>query len=238
MSACRRAGRHFDRRCDLLSGQYNSGATQNFCKNCGALCAAGKQFCANCGAVITQQYPPPRQQPYIQQQTIQQYQQPQQYQKNKTSPLILFGLPIAAVVIVVIFIFTIAAIGRNRNSTSQSNSGGERTASDPANPESNSQESDDPSIEYPDGSYLGDMSYDVRSGFGVMTFNNGDVYEGYWENDEMSGEGTFTWANGDVYTGNWVNNARSGFGVMTFANGDKQEGMWAGDTFLGQEIPS
>ena len=36
-------------------------------------------------------------------------------------------------------------------------------------------------------------------GQGIMTYVNGDVFDGYWEDDKKSGAGKFTFANGDVY---------------------------------------
>ncbi|MBQ5996261.1 MAG: hypothetical protein IJL64_00155, partial [Bacteroidales bacterium] len=52
------------------------------------------------------------------------------------------------------------------------------------------------------------------------TYDNGDKYNGKWEQDAPQGEGTMTYANHDVYTGNWEKGKKEGKGTMTYANGD------------------
>lgn len=51
-------------------------------------------------------------------------------------------------------------------------------------------------------------------GFGKMTYENQDVYEGEWINGVRDGNGVFTYINGDVYKGSWKNNMKSGRGVF------------------------
>ena len=40
-------------------------------------------------------------------------------------------------------------------------------------------------------------------GYGKVTFSNGDVYVGNWEDGVKHGYGKYTWADGDTYEGNW-----------------------------------
>ena len=42
----------------------------------------------------------------------------------------------------------------------------------------------------------------------------------------MSGKGKLTWANGDIYQGNFQNGKYQGFGVMTYSDGSKAAGVW------------
>ena len=51
-------------------------------------------------------------------------------------------------------------------------------------------------------------------GFGKMTYENQDVYEGEWINGIRDGNGVFTYLNGYVYKGSWKNNMKSGRGVF------------------------
>ena len=64
---------------------------------------------------------------------------------------------------------------------------------------------------------------------GMMTFANGSVYDGNYENDTMNGNGTFTWSSGATYTGSFENEMKSGKGIMTFASGDVYTGDFAMD---------
>ena len=68
---------------------------------------------------------------------------------------------------------------------------------------------------------------------GIMTYANGDVYEGEWNDDVKSGNGIMKYANGDVYEGEWEYNQQSGNGVMKYANGDVYEGEWNNDKING-----
>ena len=51
-------------------------------------------------------------------------------------------------------------------------------------------------------------------GFGKMTYENQDLYEGEWFNGVRDGNGVLTSANGDVYSGSWKNNMKSGVGIF------------------------
>jgi hypothetical protein len=71
---------------------------------------------------------------------------------------------------------------------------------------------------------------------GIMTFANGDKYNGEWKNDIIEGKGVFIWANGDIYEGRWKNCNRYGNGKMIYANGDIYEGEWYDKQKIGRFI--
>ena len=75
--------------------------------------------------------------------------------------------------------------------------------------------------------YEGEWKNDVRSGKGKMTYKNGDVYEGEWEYDSARGQGKMTYADGSEYTGGWWDGKIHGYGKMIYANGDIEEGTWS-----------
>ena len=68
---------------------------------------------------------------------------------------------------------------------------------------------------YENDNYVGCINDEGNpSGFGIMTYENQDVYEGKWFNGVRDGNGVLTSANGDVYSGSWKNNMKSGKGVF------------------------
>jgi hypothetical protein len=76
------------------------------------------------------------------------------------------------------------------------------------------------------GVYDGQMDGDVRSGYGVCMYANGDKYAGDWANDKGDGTGTYTHRAGDVYTGAFFRGRPHGKGVYRYANGDSFSGSW------------
>ena len=61
------------------------------------------------------------------------------------------------------------------------------------------------------------------SGYHTKTYDNGDVYEGYYENGQRSGQGKYTWANGIVYIGEFVKGDPSGNGEYIYPDPPTQE---------------
>ena len=39
----------------------------------------------------------------------------------------------------------------------------------------------------------------------MLTYSNGDIYEGELNNGQKNGKGKFTYSNGDIYYGEWKN---------------------------------
>ena len=56
--------------------------------------------------------------------------------------------------------------------------------------------------------------------------DDGNIYEGEWENNEQSGKGMMSFKNGDKYEGEWKHDVASGYGVYTHCDGTKHEGEW------------
>ena len=92
-----------------------------------------------------------------------------------------------------------------------------------------------PLITYSDGdTYDGDLVDDVRHGQGTYTWANGNVYSGTWADGDREGQGTLTKANGNVYAGTWVDGDREGQGTFTWSDGDVYVGAWADGDREGQ----
>jgi len=84
-----------------------------------------------------------------------------------------------------------------------------------------------------DGEYLNGKKH----GQGKMTYTNGKIEEGLFENNKFvkarsgcvsgdckNGYGKYEWPAGDKYSGNYKNGYRNGYGTYTWANGDKYTG--------------
>jgi hypothetical protein len=63
--------------------------------------------------------------------------------------------------------------------------------------------------------YSGELIAGKANGHGVLTFANGDRFDGQWEEDALEGQGTATFSNGDSYKGEWHAGKRRGHGVYT-----------------------
>lgn len=72
-------------------------------------------------------------------------------------------------------------------------------------------------------SYVGEVSGQQPSGTGIMTYKNGDVYNGNWNNGKTNGEGVMTCINGDVFTGKFFVGSWAE-GTMKYNDGTIYEG--------------
>jgi hypothetical protein len=80
---------------------------------------------------------------------------------------------------------------------------------------------------YPSGNvYSGTMIGTKRHGEGSLTWVDGGVYTGGWENDQCQGFGKMRFPNGSVYEGNFVRNNPYGQGKLTTNNGEVLSGFW------------
>lgn len=82
--------------------------------------------------------------------------------------------------------------------------------------------------------YDGEWDDDMKNGQGKLTYANGGSYKGKWVDDMRNGYGVNTWRNGDKYAGNWEDNKRNGKGTFTFSDGGKYAGEWEDDKRSGQ----
>ena len=87
---------------------------------------------------------------------------------------------------------------------------------------------------YGNEEYEGTFVEDVKSGYGKITFPNGDVYEGEMVNDHREGQGTYTWASGAKYTGEFKNDLRDGKGYFQAADGSTYDGQYVADLKHGE----
>ncbi len=84
---------------------------------------------------------------------------------------------------------------------------------------------------YKDGKYKGWFKGTSSIGFrphgrGHMTWQNGCVYAGQWEEGKMHGRGIMRWEDGSIYSGQWEHGKRTGYGVYTWISGSRYIGEW------------
>ncbi|KAL9187266.1 hypothetical protein ACHAXT_001369 [Thalassiosira profunda] len=86
------------------------------------------------------------------------------------------------------------------------------------------------------GTYDGELNEDgLRHGKGKMTYDDdGEWYDGNWENGKREGQGTCRDADGDVYEGHWKNGLQEGKGKTTYADGDVHEGNYKDGNWNGR----
>ena len=54
----------------------------------------------------------------------------------------------------------------------------------------------------------------IEGASGTLTYENGDVYSGFFSKGKPNGLGELTFANGDHYAGWFKNGKPSGYGIM------------------------
>eukprot|EP00811_Abedinium_folium_P006987 NODE_16446_length_994_cov_5.507497.p2 GENE.NODE_16446_length_994_cov_5.507497~~NODE_16446_length_994_cov_5.507497.p2 ORF type:complete len:112 (+),score=15.41 NODE_16446_length_994_cov_5.507497:267-602(+) len=70
------------------------------------------------------------------------------------------------------------------------------------------------------------------SGEGKMTWPNGQVYEGQYEDDKKSGYGKLLWPDNRAYQGQWLSGKQHGRGTYT----DAHNRSWTGDWDQGRKV--
>ncbi len=83
----------------------------------------------------------------------------------------------------------------------------------------------------------GCINGDCHSGFGVAIYDNGAVYEGYWNNGYPNSQGKMTEPDGSVYEGEFLNGYYNGFGTRTTPDGTVKRGLWEEDRFVNELNP-
>ena len=63
----------------------------------------------------------------------------------------------------------------------------------------------------------------------TKNYTGGEVYYGQLTNNLRNGYGKMTYADGSVYEGEWKDNKRNGRGIMTYPDGKVEEGEWKDD---------
>ena len=74
--------------------------------------------------------------------------------------------------------------------------------------------------------YKGEWRRDKRHGRGIYWYENGDVYEGYFEDGMRAAVGKIFLANGDKIEGQWKWDMVEGWATHYLKNGDRFEGHW------------
>ncbi|MGT2847327.1 MORN repeat-containing protein [Streptococcus massiliensis] len=74
--------------------------------------------------------------------------------------------------------------------------------------------------------YKGTLVRSKMNGKGVLTFENGDKYDGNFRNGTFDGQGTFTAASGWKYEGNFSNGQADGKGKLTTESNVVYEGTF------------
>lgn len=77
-----------------------------------------------------------------------------------------------------------------------------------------------------DRNYVGTFQDSRPSGWGTLSFSNGQTYEGDFRNGNREGRGVYTWPNGERHEGAYRNDQRNGYGVYTWADGRHYEGQY------------
>ena len=90
-----------------------------------------------------------------------------------------------------------------------------------------------PTLDFTNGTYVGDVRNGEAHGTGTYTWTNGDVYTGDWVDGSRTGTGTYTYTNGDVYEGDFVDGVWEGQGTFTWSDGMSYTGDWQNETPTG-----
>ncbi len=84
--------------------------------------------------------------------------------------------------------------------------------------------------------YVGCINKDGDpDGYGIMTFENQDVYIGFWKNGKKDGLGKFTTNDGNFYEGNWKDDMKHGIGSYTEKKEDEtyyRKGLFEYNQFI------
>jgi len=75
------------------------------------------------------------------------------------------------------------------------------------------------------------------NGKGVLTYTNGDVYNGFFENSKREGGGVLTYKSGDIFSGNFKDDKFEGNGLYKHRSGIVYDGQWITDVTTGDFLP-
>lgn len=82
-------------------------------------------------------------------------------------------------------------------------------------------------LSWPNGNlYEGGFLNGHKHGYGIFTGPNGDRYEGEWRGGEIDGYGKYNYPDGERYEGEFHHEYRHGYGVMKYPNGEVYQGEW------------
>jgi hypothetical protein len=82
-------------------------------------------------------------------------------------------------------------------------------------------------LSWPNGNrYEGGFLLGRKNGYGVFSGGNGDHYQGVFIDGEIGGYGQYQFPDGNRYEGEFRHGYRHGYGVMVYADGEHYEGEW------------
>ena len=82
-------------------------------------------------------------------------------------------------------------------------------------------------VTYRDGSvYIGDWQERKRHGCGVFKYADGSVYTGQFASDKKHGNGKMTFVDGGSFLGSYKEDKRDGRGTLTTSDGTVRAGVW------------
>ena len=85
--------------------------------------------------------------------------------------------------------------------------------------------------------YTGYLNNGIFDRYGKVIYDNGNTYEGGFNNGLQQGMGTYTWASsGNSYYGEWDCGNIHGLGTYTWKNGASYRGMWEYDERHGEGV--
>ena len=84
--------------------------------------------------------------------------------------------------------------------------------------------------------YWGEMIDNIPTGNGKAKYNDGSIYEGYFEKGLRHGKGKMIFPDGYTYIGDYVNNKAEGQGEMRYPSGNRYVGGWKSDLKNGAGI--
>ena len=88
--------------------------------------------------------------------------------------------------------------------------------------------------DYRAGKKDGNCTGNCSEGFGKYTYNNGDIYWGFFKNNQRFGVGSYYWSNKSKYTGAYtLGGKRNGYGMYTYVDGSVFKGMFRDDKIDG-----
>ncbi len=62
--------------------------------------------------------------------------------------------------------------------------------------------------------------------FGLYSWQDGRMYEGFYKDDKKHGFGVYTWSDQKRYAGWWSNGKQHGLGVFLSREGKRRLGVW------------